>query len=235
MKKFLLTFLILFLGFYSAPFLTKAEMESSNYKITSDVIGSFGTKDSSTSFELGDTGGEVGTGDSSSASFNLGAGFWQAVGDDAILIFNVTSNLADLGVLSNSTVRYGTAAFNVATTAQGGYVVEFTGNPLSFESNTINPLSSPGTSNPGTEQFGFNMVANSSPAIGLDPYGGYGQVSSDYNTANSFKFASGDRIAECSRPSSQTNFTMSFIANIQNSSESGQYSSDLNIVATGRY
>jgi hypothetical protein len=227
--------LLIFLLVFLLPIVCLAEMSSPNFKINSDVIGSFGTKESSSSFELGDTGGEMGTGDSSSTNFNLSAGFWTAVGDDPILILNITDDEADLGVLSSSNARTDTAAFNAASTAQGGYVVQFTGNTLSFESNQIEPISGGGGSNPGNEQFGFNLVYNSSPMVGNDPSGGLGQASIGYNTENSFKFSSGDTIAEAVRPTGQTNFYISFIGNIDELSDSGVYSSNVNIVATGRY
>lgn len=221
--------------FLLASFQADAEMTSGNFKITSDVIGSFGSKDSSASFELGDTGGELGTGDSSSTSFNLSAGFWAAVGDDPVLIFNVPDSTADLGILNYSTARYDTGVFNVASTAQGGYVVQFSGDPLSFESNLIDPLAGGGPSDPGNEQFGFNLVANTTPLVGVDPSGGYGQAGSGYNTQNSFKFSSGDTIAQANRPTSATSYTVSFIGNTDISSESGEYVSNLTIMATGRY
>jgi hypothetical protein len=227
--------IILLLVIFLYPLLVKAEMVAPNFKITSDVIGSFGSKESSTSFELGDTGGEVGTGDSSSTNFNLSAGFWAAAGDDAVLIFNITDAIADLGVLISSTAKSDTATFNAATTAQGGYVIQFSGNTLAFESNQIDPLAGGGASNPGDEQFGFNLVANSTPIVGSDPLGGYGQASTGYNTQNSFKFSSGDSIAETSRPSGQTLYTLSFIGNVDNSSDAGIYASNITVVATGRY
>lgn len=212
-----------------------AEMSTSNFKITSDVIGSFGTKENSASFELGDTGGEVGTGSGSSTNFNLDAGFWNAVGDDSVLIFDITQDTANLGQFSQAEVKYGTVSFQVATTAQGGYAVHFSGEPLSFEDKTISPLTVAATSDPGTEQFGFNLVANSTPGIGVDPVGGIGQVSLGYNTPNLFKFIPGDKIAESPGPSNLTNYMMSFIANVTETSAAGEYFSHITIVATGRY
>ncbi|MEI9966383.1 MAG: hypothetical protein WDN67_01860 [Candidatus Moraniibacteriota bacterium] len=197
MKKFtFLPYAFLLGALFSWPGSVLAEMSTANFRITSDVIGSFGSKESSTSYELGDTGGEMGTSQSASTTYNLSDGFWSTVGDDGVIIFNITQPVVSLGAFNPSVVRYGTASFNVATTAQGGYTVSFSGDPLTFESNSINPLTSGGTSAPGTEQFGFNLVANGTPGIGVDPVGGAGQASSGYNTPNSFKFAPGDSIAQ---------------------------------------
>lgn len=236
-KQKLNIFIVVFFGLVAlsgAP-VCFAEMSTSNFRITSDVIGSFGSKESSSSFELGDTGGEVGTGPGSSTNFNLSAGFWSVVGDDAVLVFHITQGVADLGTFSSSVVRYGTANFDVASNAQGGYAVQFSGDSLSFESNSISPLSSPAASSPGTEQFGFNLVANTIPGIGVDPVGGEGQVSSGYSTPNLFKFVPGDTIAESPSPSNTTSYTMSFITNVTNASAAGEYFSRITLVATGRY
>lgn len=53
-------------------------MESATYEIISDVIGSFGDVGNSTTYQLQDTGGEIGTGNISSNSYDLSAGFQQA-------------------------------------------------------------------------------------------------------------------------------------------------------------
>jgi hypothetical protein len=212
-----------------------AEMSTPNYKITSDVIGGFGTKESSTSFELGDTGGEMGTGDSQSTSYNLSAGFWATVGDNEILIFNITDPIADLGTLSDMQVKYDTAAFNAASTAQGGYVIQYFGGSLDSGAHIITPLSSPSGSSPGNEQFGFNLRANNFPPTGINPTGGYGQANSDYYMEDKFKFSSGDTIADSSRPSGQTNYVASFIGNVDESSIAGSYATSITVIVTGRY
>jgi hypothetical protein len=71
--------------------------------------------------------------------------------------------------------------------------------------------------------------------VGADPSGGYGEASSGYDTANSFKFSSGDTIAQVDRPSGQTNYVASFIGNIEELTDAGQYLTSLTITATGRY
>ena len=214
-----------------------AEMSTPNFRIESDVIGSFGSKESSASFELGDTGGEFGTGDSASLSYNLGAGFWSAVGDDDVLIFNITDSVADLGILSDLQVKYDTASFDAASTAQGGYVIQYFGGSLDSGGHVIVPLSIPSGSSPGNEQFGFNLKANDIPEIGINPLGGYGQADSGYNTKDIFKFSSGDSIAGATRSSGRTNYIASFIGNISNSINvsAGEYIANITVIATGRY
>lgn len=66
-----------------------AQMSSSNYSITADSLNSGGILSSSPSYLLEDTVGEAGTGLSSSASFNLSAGY-QAMTGSSISIAGVT-------------------------------------------------------------------------------------------------------------------------------------------------
>ncbi len=228
---FLVGFFLLIL-----PLEVGAEMSTSNFTITNDVIGSFGNSSSSTSYDLGDTGGEVGTGDSSSTTYDLGAGFWQTDDfDQPFLIFSIDSNLVDLGTLDPSTTAMGTTTFGVTTNATNGYVVEYFGSTLTDGGKTIDALSTPAVSSPGTEQFGFNLRANTTPSGGADPASGSGLVAADYNTVDSYKFSSGDTIAYCDSASDNTTFTMSFISNIAGDTAEGTYSTNIILLATGRF
>lgn len=228
--------LFLFLTFFLADFsFCRAEMSTSNYKIDSDAIGSFGNSSNSAGYQLGDTGGEVGTGNASSANFGLSAGFWQSSKDEPVLSLDITDDSVDLGILDSSQAHFGIATFNVTTNAERGYVIEYFGSTLNFESNTINPMSTLATSSPGMEQFGFNLVANGSLPAGADPSGGHGQAESGYNTANSFKFNPGDVIASSDKAGKPTYYTMTFVGNIDQMTDSGSYYSNISILATGKY
>jgi len=69
-------FIVLFIA--PAGTLLAQVMQSSTYKITSDSVNVGGLNNSgSASYNMGDTLGELGTGDSSSANYALHAGFWQ--------------------------------------------------------------------------------------------------------------------------------------------------------------
>jgi hypothetical protein len=212
-----------------------SQMQSPSYKIPTDSVSVGGTRQSSDSFYSQESIGEMGTGESKSAHYINDAGFWAMVGDEEVLTFAITDDSADLGTLSTGFVRYDTAGFRAATTSEEGYAIEFFGNPLGFESNIIDPLSSGGGSNPGSEQFGFNLRQNSNPTVGVDPDGGNGQAASGYGSPNSYKFNSGDIIAQSSQPSVYTDYTASFIGNISNISDAGDYSANLTVVITGRF
>lgn len=232
-SKYLLFIIFIFLLFL--PALACGEMSSSSYKIPTDSLNVGGTRQTSDNFYSTESVGEVGTGELESANYITDAGFLATVGNEEVLTFNITDSSADLGTLSQNLVKYDTAAFTAATTSQEGYVIEFFGDSLGFESNTLDPLTVAAGSSPGNEQFGFNLVENSNPTVGSDPSGGNGQAASGYNTPDSYKFSSGDIIAQSSQPSVYTTYTASFIGNISGLSDAGNYSADLTIIITGRF
>lgn len=92
---------------------------------------------------------------------------------------------------------------------------------------------SPMASAPGTEQFGFNLVANTNPPVGANPSGGSAMPSANYSTPNLFAFIpGGETIATSNSPSAATSFTASYIANISNSTISGNYTATQTFILT---
>lgn len=234
MKYYIAIFFFVLFAF-GAPCFSLAGMSSQNFSIQADAIDVGGTRSSSGGISLNDSLDELATGESRSLSFMADIGFWPMVGDDEVISFTVTDAVANLGTLSHSAVRYDTATFRAATTAKSGYSIQFFGTPLTSSGNLINALSTPTPSATDTEQFGFNLVANNSPVVGVDPVGGSGQAAVGYNTPDSFKFVSGETIAQAALPSNFTNYTMSIISNITGITDAGNYATNLTVVVTGRY
>jgi len=97
----------------------------------------------------------------------------------------------------------------------------------------------------GTEQFGINLVHNTSPAnFGSDPSpqpdGTYatGIAAPGYSTANQFKYVVGDIIARTPVGSSGwglTNYTISYIANASIITPAGSYEMVQDLVAVATY
>jgi hypothetical protein len=94
----------------------------------------------------------------------------------------------------------------------------------------------------GTEEFGINLVDNSSPNIGSDPSpqpdGTFatGQAATGYGTQNQFKYNAGDVIAESNGSGwGLTNYTISYIANISVLTPAGSYSAVQDLVAIATY
>lgn len=160
---------------------------------------------------------------------------------DPSLTFSISDNAVSLGTLSSTSVTPDAEIFEVSTNADTGYNVTITGNTLTHGNGTdvINEIgNTPATSTTNTEQFGINLVDNSSPNIGANPSGGSGSAASGFGTTNNFKYyAAGNpqTIASASGPSATTTFTISFIANIAAQTEAGTYTTTLTLIATGNF
>ena len=108
----------------------------------------------------------------------------------------------------------------------------------------LTAMAAAGVSAPNTEQFGINLVANTLPvAQGVVPstqtIAGFGQpiAAVGYDVANNYKYVPTGTIAQSGATGKswgQTNFTISFIANINPITPGGTYSviQDLMLVAT---
>jgi hypothetical protein len=188
------------------------------------------------------TAGELTIGQTDSANFRAFAGFNTT--DEPYIEFVVTASNIDLGYLDTNAVSTANGIFYVRAWQADGYVVRTMSDPPANTSNssqTITPLASPTASSPGTEQFGINLVNNSNPDIGTDPVQSpdgtfsFGTVSTGYGTVNSFKYVKGDPIAESAESTSATVYTISYIFNINDNTEAGEYVFRHILVATGTY
>jgi len=231
--------LIILIFFLAIPIgsVGAAAMSSSNYKIDADSINVGGNQSSSTNYKMEDTLGEVGTGDAESVSYKTEAGY-QAMWDyPPYLSFSLDGNYAAFGVIDYHSTSTATTGFTAATNATGGYAVTIAGNTLTHSnaSDTIEAMGSAALSSIGTEQFGINLKNNSTPDVGADSVGGSGQAASGYNTADNFKFVSGDTIASASSFTYPTTFTISYLGNVAIDTEGGWYTTVLTLIATGKF
>lgn len=213
---------------------------STNYQIQEDDIGGGGqTESSSSNFTAQDAFGDSAVGGSSSAGYGQEAGPLTA--SDPSLSFIVNTASVNLGALSASATKTGTATFSVLNYTSYGYIVQLIGQPPSNGAYTLAGMSSPAGSQTGQEQFGINLKNNSSPDIGAEvqqvPDNSFstGAAASGYNTADVFKYQSGNTIAEASESSGRTDYTISYIANISISTPGGSYSGNQTLVVTGTY
>jgi len=94
----------------------------------------------------------------------------------------------------------------------------------------------------GTEQFGMNLVANTSPTtFGANPVQtpdssfSSGAAASNYDTANNFRYVAGETIAYASESSGLTDYTISYIINAANTTAGGTYSGAQTLVCVGTY
>ena len=107
---------------------------------------------------------------------------------------------------------------------------------------TLAPLTGGGTSSPGTEQFGINLVANTSPAtFGANPVQvpdntfSFGVVATGYDTPNNYRYNKGDIIAKSLKSTSVTIYTISYLYNISSTTPAGEYQFNHDLVATATY
>jgi hypothetical protein len=231
--------------------LAEAQYSSSNYKANEVFFGTGGDNNqSSANYRAQAAAGALGVGKVGSANYQAFSGFLTP--NEPFLEFSIDTSTVDVGVVDSSTTKTGTANFHVRAYVDTGYSVQTVSQPPSYtsglNSHTLCAMSSGScpsvTSATGTEQFGINLKANTSPATfgnnpSPQPNGTYatGVAATGYNTANQFRYVVGDTVAETPPGSSgwgQTNFTISYIANAAPLTPAGDYTMihDLVVVAT---
>lgn len=155
---------------------------------------------------------------------------------DETLTFALAATNVAFGALSTSATGTGTSVMTLATNANSGYSVSYSGSTLMSGSNMITAMTSPSSSAVNTRQFGINLMKNTTPAIGTDKSGiGNGSPATGYDAANLFKFNSGDVVASATSPTNSNVFTVSYIANIDGSTAAGAYSTVLTYTATANF
>lgn len=155
---------------------------------------------------------------------------------DEALTFTLAAATVALGTLTTSSTGSGTSAMTVSTNGATGYSVTVNGTTLTSGSNTITALTSPTASSQNTRQFGLNLMANTTPSVGTAVSGtGSGAPATGYNTANSYKFVTGETVASASGPTNSNVFTVSYIANVDGSTAAGSYSTLLTYIATANF
>lgn len=143
----------------------------------------------------------------------------------------------DMGDLSPTSTLTAQSQMAVGTNASAGFAITANGLPPTAGTNVIDGLAAPTASQPGTNQFGLNLVENTAPAVGLDPEGEWLNAvpTVDYGTQNRYKYVSGDLIAYSPNVSLMKKFTVSYILNSSPSLRAGVYSTTITFIASGRF
>ena len=143
-----------------------AQYASTNYKSNEILFGFGGGNASSTSYQAQQSLGSLGVGRSSSTQYQTYPG--PITPETPFLEFVVNTASVNIGVISTSAPATGTATFQVKTYLASGYVVTTNSVGPVNGSHTMNLLASPTVSSAGSEQFGINLVLNSScPQTGM--------------------------------------------------------------------
>ena len=221
-------------------------LQSNNYKFDEPTVGAGSlTQSSSSSYIVQSAFGDLGVGNSASSNFQVNAG--SKTSPDPVLSVAVNNALIDFGTFSANSASTGTATFTVINYTSYGYAVQLTGTPPSHNGRSINAMTTTNISQPGIEQFGINLVANTSPAsfgANLDNgQFGFGQIGNgpsspnyaDYATPNEFRYVAGETIASAPKSSGKTTYTISFLANVAGITPGGTYTSYQTLIVTGTY
>lgn len=222
-----------------------AQYSSPNYRVEEAYFGTGGELEStSNSYKARQSAGDLAAGNTSSNSYDAFAGF--VTPEEPFLAMVVNTANIDLGVLDTNTTATGTGTFSVRTYLSSSYSVITMSQPPTNESGSVlNGMTVAASPSPGTEQFGINLIDNSNPNIGANPSQvpdstfANGEAAPGYSTLNQFKYVVGDTIARspavAGNPAAgQTNYTVSYIANIAPLTEAGLYrmAHDIVVVAT---
>ncbi len=143
----------------------------------------------------------------------------------------------DMGDLTPTTTLTARSQMAVGTNATGGFAITAYGTPPSAGTSVIDASTTPTESRKGTNQFGINLVANTSPGIGSDPEGTWANAlaSPGYDTPNKYKYVSGDVIAYSADVSLMKKFTVSYIINSKPDLRAGVYTTTISYIASGRF
>jgi len=217
------------------------QSSSSNYQINEAFFGTGGELNacSGNQYCAKQSAGELTVGNTKGTAYQAQAGFntdrmpWLEV--------DVTKPTVDLGTITTTTTGFDYAAFSVKSYLAQGYVVQIVGTAPKYGSHEIAPMAAAGTANPGTEQFGLNLRNNTTPNVGADPIQrpdgtfSFGTYASGYDTVDNFKYVDGGVIAESTSSSGYTDFTISYIMNIDALSPGGTYTTNQSIVVTSTF
>lgn len=148
----------------------------------------------------------------------------------------IAGSTVNLGTGSTTTTSSGTSVMAASTNGNLGYAITVNGLTLTSGGNTITALPAASPSSVGIEQFGLNLVANATPAVGAARSGsGTATAGPNHGLADNFRFVTGDTVAVVAGPSNANTFTVSYIANIAGLTEAGAYTSNLTYIATANF
>jgi hypothetical protein len=225
----------------SSPGLTIAQSATStNYKVSQTQFGTGSSlSDCSANYcgrvSIGDTASGSGT------STNFRAQFGADTSSVPLLEVITTGGSNNLGTLTTASTATITESIKIRSYLSNGYTVQMEGTPPSQGVHQLDSLTAPTTSQPGIEQFGINLVANTTPNIGANPVEvpstatSFGQPTTDYDEPNYFKYVEGDTIASSPTSSGETDYTLSMIFNVSNVTPGGNYTNNYSIVVLPVY
>lgn len=213
-------------------------LQSPNYKFDESTLGAGGlVQSNSANYQASSSIGDLATGNAASSNFQVESG--SKTTNDPALSFSIPGTGANFGSFSPTSAAVTTSNFSVSNYTAYGYVVQIVGSPPSNGSRTLSAMTTTGASAAGIEQFGINLVANTSPtSVGANPDNGqfgFGTAAPNYGTSNMFRYVSGETIATAPKSSGVTNYTLSYLVNVGSLTPGGEYTSNQTLIVTGTY
>jgi hypothetical protein len=241
MNKFLMSLGMLLLVYGLGAVGAAQTLQSPGYQIEESYVGPGGLLESnSNTYQGTSTAGDITVGESSSTNYRQQGGF-NTTSDPRLSVVIDTATV-NFGALSTSVATTRTSTFSVLNYTSHGYSVYTIGSPPSNSGHTLSGMTPAGASQVGTEQYGINLKANTSPTtFGANPVQvpssdfSYGAAATNYNTANNFRYVAGEKIAEATQSSGQTNYTISYIVNVATTTPGGSYTGSQSIVVVATY
>lgn len=216
-----------------------AQSTSPNYRVDEYYFGTGGELEAcSGNYCSKQSAGELAVGRTASANYQAQVGFNTS--DTPILEVAVNGDI-NFGVLDTETTATGSANVQVRTYLSSGYDMIIAGPAPKINAHTLNTADFPEAADPGTEQFGINLVDNSNPDVGDDPEQvpdgtfSFGYPNGNYSVADQFMYNDGAVVASSLSSSGQTNYTISMIANMANNTPAGKYTTDLSVVVVAKF
>lgn len=168
-----------------------------------------------------------------------------------------TSGLPDCSTAQNDTVTFNqlfsptqtataTSMMAASTNASSGYAITYAGPTLTSGGNPITPMDNGSngatTSTVGKSQFGMNLAVNTTPAIGANiaPADNgtnlLGAPSTNYDTADNFKFTTGgEEVAHSTAGTDIQAYTVSYMVNVDGAQTAGTYTTTLTYICTATF
>jgi hypothetical protein len=215
-----------------------AQYSSPSFRINEAFVGSGGQIDAnSPSFISRSSLGDLVVGSGSSTNYQVYGGFTTT--SDEYLEFYVNGGVFDLGEITTTATSSAVLVFSVRNFLATGYSVKVFGTPPTklAPDHPLDALTTTTSSIIGTEQFGVNVVDNATPNIGAnvvqipDSSIAFGLPASGYGTPDQYKFNDGDIVAQSTKSSGTSTYTMSMIANASAITPAGRYDTTLSLVA----
>ena len=211
---------------------------SNNYQMTETQFGN--TQKSCSGQYCAEA--SIGEATDGEASTDGSTQFEDIVNNEPSLDMIVEPGDSNLGVLSTERTATKITSIKIRSyLIAGGYSLQIIGEAPKYGDHYLNTSGSPMASTPGTEMFGINVVANTSPAVGANPVQVpadqqvFGVANDNYKIPNKFMYQSEDVIAHGQTDSGRTDYTISMIVNISSTTPAGKYTGDFTAMLIPAY